>query len=506
MKRLHKMIAAVLAAAVLLLCPACQKAEEPPQESSQETSVVEEESSQEESSQEESSKKESSKEVSKVVKKTSEPSDQYVDSTREVLSDFTSLLAQNPDTVGWVNIPNSVVDYPVMQYPNDAYLITQGEDPYYLCRDFYHNSILSGSIFLDYRSSLDSKNLILHGHHMMNGSMFATIIGYNSFDFYKMSPVVTFNSLYEKSKWKIIAVCKTNTLESQGAYFDYMRGDFGSDYDFLNYIYQIRLRSIYDIPVTVNETDTIITMSTCAYDFEDFRMFIVARKVREGEDSTVNVAKAKANPNPLYPDIWYYYYGGSKPEVTSFQDALNKKKITWYDGTKKWSQKDDDALPKMLAQKKADAIKKLKTAYEPLNYEADKLNYIQVYVDAYEGFINEATNTGRVNSLTYQCLAVIHSVETKQLTAEQIAAQKKELTKARQTALAAMKKVTAGNTYRPKQQEKIDRLMTTYTEQINAAEDKATIELLQENAVRLLDEIQTDAEITAKEKRSAQKT
>lgn len=501
MKWYHRLLTAGLAAVVLLLCPACQKTQDPPQESSKEETSVEEESSEEESSREESSKQESSK-ISQVSKKPAEPSDQFVDSTREVLSDFTSLLAQNPDTIGWVNIPNSIVDYPVMYYPNDAYLITQGEDPYYLCRDFYHNNILSGSIFLDYRSSLDSKNLILHGHHMANGSMFATIIGYNSFDFYKMSPVVTFNSLYEKSKWKIIAVCKTNTLESQGPYFDYMRGDFGSDYDFLNYIYQIRLRSIYDIPVTVNEQDTIITMSTCAYDFEDFRMFIVARKVREGEDAAVNVAKAKANPNPLYPDIWYYYYGGAKPEVTSFQDALNKKKITWYDGTKKWSQKDDDELPKMLAKKKADAIKKLQTAYEPLNYEDDALNYIKVYVDAYEGFINECTNTGRVNALTYQCLAVIRSVQTKQLTEQQIAVQKGALTKAKQTALAAMKKVTAGNTYRPNQQVKIDRLMKNYTERINAAEDKATVELLQENAVRLLDEIQTDAEITAKENRN----
>ena len=182
MKRSQKIIAILLTAAALLWLPSCKK-QEAPQESShpETTSAVSEESSKEESSKQESSKKESSKKKETSSKAESSkpqesqgPVDYFVDSTREVLSDFTSLLAQNPDTVGWVNIPNSVVDYPVLQSPNDAYLVSQGQDPYYLCRDFYHNDILSGSIFLDYRSSLNSKNLILHGHHMMNGSMFAT--------------------------------------------------------------------------------------------------------------------------------------------------------------------------------------------------------------------------------------------------------------------------------------------------------------------------------------------
>ena len=508
MKKLYKFLAVSMAAAVLLLCTACQKGQTP-QESSQETtaeesSFQEEESSKPDKVSQSSQKKESSK-VSQVSKKqqSEEPAeyDYYVDGTYNVMSEFSGLLSQNPDTVGWVNIPNSVVDYPVLQCPNDAYLLTQQEDPYYLCRDFYHNNILRGSIFLDYRSPLDSKNLILHGHHMADGSMFATIIGYNSFDFYKASPVVTFNSLYETGKWKIIAVCKTNTLESQGPYFDYMRGDFASDYDFLNYIYQIRLRSIYDCPVTVNEHDTIITMSTCAYDFDEFRMFIVARKVRDGEDSTVNVGRAKKNPSPLYPDIWYYYYGGTKPEVTSFQDALNKKKITWYDGTKTWSQKDDEALPKTLQQAKQNAINQLKTAYEPVYYGPDQLNYIQAYVNAYEGFINDCTNTGRINALTYQCMAVIHSVEKKQVPDAKVSSQKKALQKAKTDAIAAMKKVIANQTYRTNQQQRIDRLMQMLGAKIYAAEDRGTVSMWQQYAVRRLDDVPTDAEMTAQEKK-----
>jgi sortase B len=408
MKHYYRTTAALLTAAVMLFSAvSCQKAEVK-EESREETSVV---SEPEPSKAEESSKPKESSVVKKQESRS--PSDRYVDSTNSIRSDFSDLLAQNPDTVGWINMPNSIVDYPVMQSEKDAFLITQGEDPYYLCRDFYHNNILSGSIFLDYRSKLNAKNLILHGHSMANGSMFAHILDYNTFSVYENAPVLSFNTLNAQGKWKIISVGKTNMLDEHGPYFDYMRGDFASDYDFMEFVYQIRARSIIDCPVTVNEQDTLMTISTCAYDFDDFRMFIVARKVRDGEDAAVNVAKAKPAANPLYPDVWYWYRGGSKPEVTSFQDALNKGKIDWYDGTKKWSKKDDEELPKTLEKFKASTIKKLQTCYNPKDYSKENQDYIKMYVDAYEGFINEAKNSGRVNALWYLCKSVIDSVEKK---------------------------------------------------------------------------------------------
>ncbi len=518
MKKYKK--AVIIAAAVLALItvitliivlPKSEKAEEPSESAvTEETSVQSSAEPSNEPSKQESSKP---KKASSVVSKPSEvslPGDRYVNSANNVRTNFSDLLSQNPDTIGWLNMPYSVVDYPVMHSDRDPLLITQSEDPYYLCRDFYLNNILSGSIFMDYRSKLDSKNLILHGHSMANGSMFAHILDYNSFSVYENAPVLTYNTLKEAGKWKIIAVVKTNMLDSHGPYFDYMRGDFGSDYDFLEFIYQLRVRSIIDCPVTVNENDKIMTLSTCAYDFDDFRMFIVARKVRDGEDPAVNVGRAKMAANPLYPDVWYWNYGGTKPEVTSFQDALNKKKISWYDGTKKWSQKDDDELPKMLAQKKSEAVKKLQNYYEPSDYYENELNYIKVYVDAYAGFINDAKNTGRVNALTYQCMAVIDSVQMKpeeeRAAARQAAQEKKAaLSTAKKNALSAMKKVVAGNTYRPNQQAKIQKLMTMYTEQINAADNIDTVKKLQSDAVGLLDAIQTDAEITAKEQRTSNK-
>ena len=63
--------------------------------------------------------------------------------------------------------------------------------------------------------------------------------------------------------------------------------------------------SFYNIPVDVREDDTIITLSTCSYEYDNFRLVVMGRKVREGEESTVHVSEITKNPNVLYPDVWY---------------------------------------------------------------------------------------------------------------------------------------------------------------------------------------------------------
>ena len=94
----------------------------------------------------------------------------------------------------------------------------------------------------------------------------------------------------------------------------------------------MRERSIIDTPVTVNEDDQLITLSTCTYEFENFRTAVIARKVRPGEDSTVDVDSASANSDMLWPDVYYRTYGGTKPEDKSFAQAYENGEISWYDG------------------------------------------------------------------------------------------------------------------------------------------------------------------------------
>ena len=245
------------------------------------------------------------------------------------LEKFSSLTSINSDIKGWVTVPNTPIDYPVLQPPSN--------DPqFYLYRDYNKKYTGYGSIFIDAICSLNpnSKNIILHGHHMRNGQMFAKLLNYDDITFYNNNPIITFDTIYEEGKWKVISVIKVNTLASQGEPYNYLISDFANDSQFLNYVHQIKSRSVIDTPVDINEDDYLITLSTCSYEFKDFRTAVVARKVRQGESEYVDTSLAKVASNPLMPDIWYKKYGGKKPNIGTFEKDLANGKINWYKPTK----------------------------------------------------------------------------------------------------------------------------------------------------------------------------
>lgn len=248
--------------------------------------------------------------------------------------DWDALKKINDDIVGWIKINDTNIDYPVLweKDDNESY-------QYYLNHNYKKEYSGYGSIFLDYRCTkgTDSKNTVLHGHHMNDGSMFANLLKYGGttgdLDFYKKAPTITFDTPDGDGVYKIISVFKTNSLSSQGEFFNYMIGNFNSDSEFMNFVYNIKIRSLINCPVTVNEDDTLLTLSTCSYEFSEFRTVVVARKVRIGEDPSVDLSKASLNDNPVWPDVYYSRYGGTRPNVTTFKTEYQKHNIDWYDGT-----------------------------------------------------------------------------------------------------------------------------------------------------------------------------
>lgn len=243
---------------------------------------------------------------------------------------FAALRSVNSDIIGWIQIPNTQIDYPVLQ--------SSTEDPeYYLTHNYKKEESKYGSIFLDANASIhsadgNSKSLTLYGHHMNDGRMFADLLKYSDLDFYKSAPTFTFDTYEETGTWKVISVFKTNVEESQGSVFQYVRNGFSDRNDFLDFVYQIKIRSILDTGVTVNETDQLLVLSTCSYEFENFRTVVVARKVRENESTAVDTTQASYRSAPLYPDCWYEN-GGTKPEYPStFAQAKAQGEVSWYDG------------------------------------------------------------------------------------------------------------------------------------------------------------------------------
>ena len=247
--------------------------------------------------------------------------------------DWDELQSINPEIVGWIYINDTKIDYPVLWHKGDD-MYSQ----YYLNHNYRGDWDSYGTIFLDYRclSGTDSKNVVMHGHHMNDGSMFGNLMNYagmsGNLDFYEEAPVVEFDTPKANGKYKIISIYKTNTLSSQGEFFNYLRADFQNEKDFMNYVYNVRIRSLINCPVTVNEDDELITLSTCSYEFTNFRTVVVARRVRIGEDVAVDTDKASVNYDAVWPEVYYNSRGGTRPKVTDFATAYEAKEIDWYDG------------------------------------------------------------------------------------------------------------------------------------------------------------------------------
>ncbi len=220
--------------------------------------------------------------------------------------DYAYLYATNDDFVGWLTIENTNLDVQIVQY---------GDNDYYLYRDFYEKGSRYGTPYMDYRNDpkdLDD-NTVIYGHHMNDGLMFSNLDKYKTLEGYKESPVINFSTLYADYQFKVVAVMIStgNTADNGG--FNYMISNFSSDDKFNSYISEIRMRSLINTNVTVNPDDKLITLVTCSHDFDDARLVVVGRMVREGEDASVDVNGATLNPEPKYPQAWYDKKGKENP-------------------------------------------------------------------------------------------------------------------------------------------------------------------------------------------------
>lgn len=247
--------------------------------------------------------------------------------TRQILSSFQKLLGQNSDTKGWLTYPGTNIDYVVMQNSTDP--------QYYLTHDFFKQDQKAGCLFLDQKASIetDTRNLVIHGHNMKStNSMFHQLERLKKLDYFKEHTLFHFNTLYKTGEWKVFSVFITNGSDKKEAFFDYTQSVFKNSTKYLNFIYQLRLRSIYNLDqVDINEDDQLCTLSTCSYEINDYRLVIVARRVREGEAASMDSGLITRNSEPLYPQSYYANYGGKAPIwPDTFRQAYKKGLIAWY--------------------------------------------------------------------------------------------------------------------------------------------------------------------------------
>ncbi len=247
--------------------------------------------------------------------------------------DWDALFEINPDIIGWIRINNTKIDYPVLY--SDA---LDGSDYYYLYRSYDKTSTKYGSIFLDPRSATDLNGniMVLHGHHMKDGSMFAGLVDYGSYsgnlEAYQNAPIITLENSDGVTKWQIFSVVKTSINVDDSSYFNYCSTQFQSDEEFMEYIYKARVRSLFNVPIPVNEDDRILVLSTCSYEYDNYRTVVFARELRAGEYSKKYTENTTVNQNPLWPDDYYNATGATRVKTTSFKEAYADGQISWYDG------------------------------------------------------------------------------------------------------------------------------------------------------------------------------
>ena len=128
--------------------------------------------------------------------------------------DLAALQSENPDCVGWLTIPDTPVDYPVMFTPD--------EPERYLRRDFYGNHASGGTPFLDGRNQAraEGQNLIIYGHNMLDGSMFKPILQYLEPNFRQTHQDIYLELDGSQYRYQIVGALETNTRSPVYTYTD----------------------------------------------------------------------------------------------------------------------------------------------------------------------------------------------------------------------------------------------------------------------------------------------
>ena len=190
---------------------------------------------------------------------------------REVLPRLQEQYEKNPDLAGWLTIPGTRIDYPVMYSPD--------EPERYLHANFEVSYSFAGLPFIDAACDPESGNRIIYAHNMLDGSMFRTLLKYQQKDFWQRNPVISFSTLYEEQEYEVVAAFYDKVYKKSDTNFKfYQFYDTSDQSSFDEAMAYYREHALYDTGVTAQCGDLFLTLVTCAYQTENGRFVVVARK------------------------------------------------------------------------------------------------------------------------------------------------------------------------------------------------------------------------------------
>lgn len=183
------------------------------------------------------------------------------------------LQEQNTDIIGWLEIEDTNINYPVLQGRDNSY---------YMTHNYKKENSKNGSIFLnaDYNWNIASNNLLIYGHNLGNGMMFQQLLKYEKESFYQEHPVIRFTTAKEDAEYEIISAFKSRVYykseKNVFRYYYFINSESEEKYD--EFVKNAKNASLYPIDATANYGDQLITLSTCSYYVEDGRFAVVGRK------------------------------------------------------------------------------------------------------------------------------------------------------------------------------------------------------------------------------------
>lgn len=191
---------------------------------------------------------------------------------------YKSIYELNNDFVGWIYIPDTPVDYPVMQTPQNP--------EYYLRRDFDGKYSSYGVPFVDYKCVVDqSDNTIIYSHNMLNQTMFSTVEYYADKNYWLQHRYIGFDTLNSFGSYEIALCARIDLLNTDFNYIETV--DFADENQFNDYISKAKAHSLYETDVPLEYGDKLLLLSTCQSGYDDGRYIVIAKRISDEDLSSV---------------------------------------------------------------------------------------------------------------------------------------------------------------------------------------------------------------------------
>ena len=200
-----------------------------------------------------------------------EPGEEATEPLITAFEKYAAVYEQNSDLVGWISIDGTNINYPVMQTPDNP--------NFYLKHSFDKKYSNYGVPYVQENCALGiSDNIVIYGHHMKDGSMFADLCKYESEDFYQGHRTIRFDTLSGFGEYEIVTVFKTVAYSEAGfKYYHFVNVEDEAEFD--EFIAGCNALRLYDTGVSAEYGDKLITLSTCEYSRQNGRMVVVAKKI-----------------------------------------------------------------------------------------------------------------------------------------------------------------------------------------------------------------------------------